>query len=60
MTYLATAPGRCPNCGRILFTTRAGLWPYHFNLLRSTPADPLWCTASGTTAPEVRIRSVIA
>jgi len=57
MSYLSTACGECPNCGRILFTTRDGLWPAHVNTsLRLRP----WCVGSDTQAPEVRLRAVLA
>jgi len=54
MTYLSTAPARCHVCSRVLFTTRAGLWPSHYR----SPAKQVWCVASGTRAPEIVVRAV--
>jgi hypothetical protein len=58
MTYLSTAPARCWHCGRVLFTTRAGQWPWHYTTKRDM-RERVWCVASGTRAPEVGVRAVV-
>jgi hypothetical protein len=46
MNTLTARANRCPDCGRILFPTREGLWPYHYAGDRHA-FDP-WCTRSHT------------
>lgn len=49
---MITSARRCPDCKRVLFPTRDGLWPRHYTTLHG---DRTWCTNSDN--PVIRVRS---